>query len=328
MIYVLHGDDDFTMGERVASMKGEVGLPDLGDVNVTELDGRSVALAELVGISSTVPFLAEKRLVIVTGLLSRFESGRRGRQRAQPRTGLGEWAGLADRLEALPPTTDLVFVDGPIASSNPLLRALSKIGKAERFARPNQRQVGRWITDRARQSGISIEPRAAAALAEYIGNDLRVIVSELEKLSLYRSGETVRHEDVAELVSYARDANIFAAVDAILEGRSGAAIRMVQRLLQGGASPAYLLIMLARQVRLLILAKELKAEGVPGNELGPRLGLSGYPLRKTLDQENAFTSSRLIETHRRLLEADLRLKSTGADGGLIMDILVAQLSSA
>lgn len=325
---MLHGDDDFTMAERVASMKEGVGLPDLRDVNVTDLDGRSVEPDELVAVSSTVPFLADKRLVIVRGLLTRFESGRRGRQAAQQKPKLGEWEDLADRLEGLPETTDLVFVDGAVASSNPLLRALGKVGKAQRFARPNQRQVGRWITDRARQSGISIEPRAAAALAESVGNDLRVIVSELEKLSLYRSGGTIQHEDVAELVSYARDANIFAAVDAILEGRSGAAIRMVHGLLQGGASPTYLLIMLARQVRLLILAKELKAEGVPGNELGSRLGLSGYPLRKTLDQERAFTSSRLVETHRRLLEADLGMKSTGADAGLIIDTLVAQLSSA
>ncbi len=316
------------MGEHVASMKEQVGVPDLRDVNITEIDGRSAALDELIAICSTVPFLAEKRLVIVRGLLSRFESGRGGRQPAQPRPKLGEWDGLADRLRDLPPTTDLVFMDGAVASSNPLFRALGKVSKSQRFALPNQRQVSRWISDRAQESGIPIEPRAIAAIAESVGNDLRVIVSELEKLSLYRSGETIRQEDVAELVSYARDANIFAAVDAILEGRSGTAIRMVHGLLQGGASPIYLLIMLARQVRLLILAKELKAEGVPGADLGSRLGLSGYPLRKTLNQESAFTSSRLIETHRRLLEADLRMKSTGADTGLIIDILVAQLSSA
>ena len=326
MIYILHGDDEFTMEERVASMREGVGLPDLRDVNVTDLDGRSVTLDELVGISSTVPFLADKRLVIVRGLLSRFESGRRGRQARQPKPSLGEWEDLADRLQSLPETTDLVFVDGEVAASNPLLRSLGKIGQGQRFTRPNQRQVSRWIMDRAQQSDISIEPRAAASLAESVGNDLRVIVSELEKLSLYRSGDTIRHEDVAELVSYARDASIFAAVDAILEGRSGAAIRMVHGLLQGGASPTYLLVMLARQVRLLILAKELKAEGVPGNELGNRLGLSGYPLRKTLDQEAAFTSARLTETHRRLLEADLSMKSTGADSGLIVDMLVAQMS--
>lgn len=326
MIHVLHGDDDFTIEERVASMREEVGLPDLRDVNVTDLDGRSVTLVELVGISSTVPFLADKRLVIVRDLLSRFESSRRRRQAAQSKPSLGEWEDLAARLEALPETTDLVFVDGDVASSNPLLRALGKVGQSRRFARPNQRQVSGWIMNRAQQTGISIEPRAAAALAESVGNDLRVIVSELEKLSLYRAGETIRHEDVAELVSYARDASIFATVDAILEGRSGNAIRMVHGLLQGGASPTYLLVMLARQVRLLILAKELKAEGVPGNELGKRLGLSGYPLRKTLDQETAFTSARLVETHRLLLEADLSMKSTGADSGLIVDILVAQLS--
>ncbi len=327
MIYLLHGDDDFTMGETVASMKDKVGLPDLRDVNVTEMDGGAVGLNELAAVSGAVPFLADKRLIIVRGLLARFER-RRTRQSSQQTPKLGEWAGLADRLAEVPPTTDLVFMEGAVSASNPLFKALGKIATARRFALPNQRQVAGWITNRARASNIAIDQRAVAALADAVGNDLRMIVSELEKLDLYRSGQTIRREDVEELVSYVRDASIFAAVDAILEGRSGAALDMAHRLLQGGAAPTYLLFMLARQVRLLILAKELKSEGVPGGELGGRLGVSGYPLRKTLDQEKAFTTERLVETHRKLLEADLSVKSTGADDRMVIDLLIAQLSSA
>ena len=130
------------------------------------------------------------------------------------------------------------------------------------------------------------------------------------------------------MVSYARDASIFAAVDAILERRPGPSLRAIHQLLQGGAAPAYLLFMLARQVRLLILAKELKAEGVAGNEMGGRLGISGYPLRKTLNQEASFTAERLAEIHRQILEADLSLKSTGSDDGMIIDLLVARLAAA
>ena len=147
MIYVLHGDDDFTMGEAVASMKEKVGLPDVRDVNVTELDGGSVGLEELVAVSSTVPFLADKRLVIVNGLLSRFERRRRARQGSKPSPKLGEWAGLADRLAEVPPTTDLVFVDGPVGSANPLLKSLGQGGHGAAL-HPAQSAGGRQVDHR------------------------------------------------------------------------------------------------------------------------------------------------------------------------------------
>ena len=219
--------------------------------------------------------------MIVRGLLSRFESRAAGQARQRqpkPKPKLGEWENLADRLEGLPETTDLVFVDGAVASSNPLLRALGKIGKAQRFARPNQRQVGRW--DRRPGAAVGTYPSSRGpppALAESVGNDLRVIVSELEKLSLYRSGGTIRHEDVAELVSYARDASIFAAVDAILEGRSGAAIRMVHGLLQGGASPAYLLVMLAPAGQAAHPRQGSEGRGRARERAGAPVGPVGVP---------------------------------------------------
>ena len=70
MIHLLYGDDDFTIGEAVASMKGDIGLADLRDVNTTVLDGRQVGFDEMAAICTVVPFLADKRLVLVEGLFS------------------------------------------------------------------------------------------------------------------------------------------------------------------------------------------------------------------------------------------------------------------
>ena len=330
MIHLLYGDDDFTIGENVASMKEDVGLADLRDVNITVLDGRQVGFEEMAAICTTIPFLADKRLVIVEGLLSRFERRTRARSPGQDSAGtpaLGEWKGLDELLARVPETTDLVFVDGPLSDSNPLLSAVRRRANARVFSRPRAGEIRQWIRSRAMAGGIDIESKAIDTLAQTVGSDLRVIVGELEKLSLYCSGGTITHEDVEEMVSYARDANIFATVDAILEGRSATAVRMVHQILQSGRPAAYILAMLARQVRLLILAKDLRARGVPASEHGRRLGLSSYPLRKTMEQQGKLTPQRLVQIHHRLLEADLSIKSSSLDESLVLDLLVAELAS-
>ena len=85
--------------------------------------------------------------------------------------------------------------------------------------------------------------------------------------------------------------------------------------------------MMARQLRLILLTKELKRQGLRADEIGRRLSLSGYPLEKTLEQEPKFTFPRLTAIHQRLLEADLSLKTRPLDEELTLDMLVAELAS-
>ena len=329
MIYLLYGDDDFTIEEALVSLRSEVGLPDVRDVNTTTFEA-SVSRAEMMSTCDTVPFLADKRLVIVRGLLTRFERRRQSRSRSKSDSataGLGEWKGLSEYLERVPETTDLIFVDGALAAKNPLLKAVKPHANSRLFSRPNPTELRQWIRMRVVSLGADIEPKAVDELAETIGGDLRVVAGELEKLALYRSGEPIRHEDVLEMVSYTRDASIFATVDAILEGRFASAAMMVHLILGSGGSPGYLLAMLSRQVRLLILAKDLSARRVPAPERGKRLGLSGYPLRKTMEQERKFRPEQLVMVHRRLMEADLSFKSSSLDEGVVLDLLVAEVAA-
>ena len=329
MIHILYGDDEFSISETVASMKNAVEPADLRDVNITVLDGSSIGFDELRATCDTVPFLAEKRVVVVHGLLGQFERRRGPASAVAPERATRKqdaWSGLGEYLARVPETTDLLLVDGPLNRSNPMLAAARSHAQIRPFAAPNDRGVAQWVRDRAASRAITIEPPAVAALAGAIGGDLRVVAGELEKLAVYRAGEPIRREDVEEMVSYAREASIFAAVDAMVEGRLAAALSSSHQLLRLGRTPGFILAMVARQVRLLILAKELKERGVPPAEHGKRLGLTGYPLRKTMDQERAFTADRLARVHRKLLEADVRMKTTGTDEETVLDLLVTEVA--
>ena len=312
-------------------MKDEVGPAELRDVNITVLDAADAQYDRLAATCDTVPFLAEKRMVILEGLVSQFEprpaSRAGGRAAVAREPGLGRWEALPEYLPRVPQTTDLVFVDGRLTQANPLFGRLRPLVEVRTFPLPSGNELRQWVRQRASKLGMDIEPAAVNALAETIGGDLRAIDSELQKLSLYRSGQQVRRQDVEELVAYVKEANIFAAVDSVLEGRTAAAMRWMHQLIDAGRPVSYLLVMLGRQVRLLLLAKDLRAQGVPAAQIGRRLSLSSYPLRKTIEQEGRFTEERLVEMHRKLLEADISVKTGGTDEQLALDMLIADLAS-
>ena len=69
--YIFHGTDEFSIAETLSDFKRRLGAPEMADLNTTVLDGRDITLGELRHACDVVPFLAERRLVIVTNLLRR-----------------------------------------------------------------------------------------------------------------------------------------------------------------------------------------------------------------------------------------------------------------
>ena len=326
MIYLLYGEDSLSVEEMLASLRSDDEPDGLGDINTATLNGAAVTPAELEAAWSTIPFLADRRTVIVRGLLARMEQrrGSGGRSGALD----GEWADFGERLEHVPESTDLIFVDAAVSRRNPLVRAIRPLSQVHEFRLPSMRDMPGWVRQRADKLGAAIEPSAITVLVDAIGNDTRLVDMELRKLALYRSDEMIRRQDVEAMVSYVREASIFAAVDAALEGRAGLALRLMHQFLEAGRHPTYVITMLARQVRFLILAKDLKSRGFAQDEIGRRISISGYPLTKTMQQEGRFSAERLVEIHRRLLEADLSIKTGAADEEMALDTLIIALSEA
>jgi len=329
LLYVLLGQDDFSLRQALEEIKKGVGDHDLLPADITVLEGQQLPLAQLRNICETVPFLAEKRLVIVEGLLARFEpKGKSSRRKktTQVTNQENEYKSLAAHISKLPESTILVLVDGRVASNNPLLTELSGKAEVKRFPLLRDTSLRQWIQKQVREEGGSISPQAVNLLAKLIGSNLWIMANEIKKLVLLTSGRRIEEEDVRTLVSYAQETNVFAMVDAILEFKPGIAEKLLQQLLREGAAPAYLLFMLSRQVHMIVRAKELRSQGKTEVELQNRLGLSSeFALRRTLEQADRYRLPRVIEVYHKLLETDLAIKTGKYDGELALNILIAEL---
>ena len=344
--YLLHGLDEFGMAEVVDGLKAKMGDPALASLNTTVLDGRSVTLSEVRAACDTLPFLTNRRLVVIEGwltrLLSRADTAAEDEDEAEeaeaptrPFGGLTPketMAGLADYLPQLPPSTALVMVEKrDLPDKNVVLKAASAAGAEWALVRHFDLRKGdelvKWIRNRAKKAGGEFSREAAEALAE-VENDPRALGHEIVKLLTYVGfARAVELDDVETLTPAGGEALIFDLVDAMGQRRGPVAMRELHKLL-ATEQPLYVLTMITRQYRLLLLAKELLNGRAGEGEVSAALKLHAYPTSKICAQARNFSLEGLEAIYRRLLDYDTGIKTGQIEAATALDTLVGSLTAA
>ena len=326
LFYVFHGADEFSRSETLNSFKKRLGPPDMVDLNTTVLDKAGTSLAELRHACDTVPFLAEKRLVIVMNLLARL-TPKEGRQLTESQKAYRR--ALCEYLPTLPETTRLVFVDEEdLPARHPVVKLAKEHerGYVKRFDPPTDDTLPAWIRKRVHKTGGEIEQEAAYHLGAVVGRNLRLLDQEITKLATYTNRERpITLQDVELLVPYAKEALIWDLVDAVGRREQRIATETLHTLLDADQHPLYLLTMIVRQFRLLIQVKDLESRGATQQEIIQTLHLHPFPAGKLHGQAANFTLDHLKDVYRHLLDTDVAIKTGQIDAALALDLLVAGL---
>lgn len=330
MIYILSGQDDFSIAQALETIKKELGDESSLAMSTTTLDGQQLTQEELKTVCETIPFMTGKRLVIVEGLLGRFESGARTKRQTKTtrKSKKQEEAEVFTNylVGDIPETTILVLIDGVISGDNPVLKSLAGKATTRNFALPRDAKLREWVQKRVKDEGGEISSQAVQLLARFVGSNLWIMASEIEKLLLYTNGRKIEEDDIQAAVGYNQQATVFNMVDAILEFKAEQAEMMLEHLFKNGVAPVYLLFMIARQVQLILRVKELSRKRVTNREMQGKLGVtSEWVLKKTLDQSNRYSLSRLKDVYQRLLDTDISIKTGRMDPELALNVLVAEL---
>ena len=316
MIIVLEGKDEYRLSERVSEFRLTVTPPEMSDINTTRLDGNIVTIEELLTSLTTVPFMADRRLVIVEGLLNRLGGSKKD---------LGEWLNFPDLLKDLPPTANLLLIEREPIPSNKLLSTILRLGQVEKFSPLRHRDLLDWINTRCSKLGLDIERTAVALIADSVGSELRLIDSELNKIKTYSRGRLITREDITLMVPYVRQQNVFRVVDSVIEGRTRDALNASSMLIELGESPSGIVRMIERQLRFLILAKHLLSRKIPTGDIGKHINLSGYPLQKTLEMERKISQARIMSMHDNLLKSNIRVREGKLTEQESFDLLISEL---
>jgi DNA polymerase III subunit delta len=309
MFYVFHGDDKHAIDRQLAELQERMGDRAMLDLNTSRFQGAGLSLSELQHACDSVPFLGDKRLVVVTDLVA-----------ARPAF-MDE---LLAYLPDLPATTRLVFLEHKsLPKNHPLVSLADQSGYVRQFKRLEGASLEKWIRDEVAARGGQIAHRAAHLLALNVGNDLYMLEMEIEKLVLYKGGEMIEADDVSLLCPYVAEASIFDLVDAMGTRNGQTAAQLLQKKLEEGVDPAFLFAMMVRQYRLLIMAAELAEAGHRAQEIAQALKIHPFVAGKVYGQSRTYSLEQLTQIYRRLLEIDVEVKTSQTDMVTALTLLVA-----
>jgi DNA polymerase-3 subunit delta len=221
----------------------------------------------------------------------------------------------------------VVFEEGSIDSKNalnPLLK--EKSIKTQEFASISGVKLKNWIKKEFEKYKIVVTPQIIQLLADGIGGNLWQLSNEIQKLATYKldKGE-VREEDVARLIRSKLDANIFKTIDAIAQGDKRGALYLLNRHLQKGDSPIYLLFMINMQFRNILAIKDLMEKNKPYAAILKETKLNPFVVKKGYWLAQRFSIQEIKKIYQKLFLVDLDIKTGKLNPEIALQNLIIDL---
>ena len=216
-------------------------------------------------------------------------------------------------LAAPAPETCLVFVaEAADAKQKKFFAAFGKHGEVIKFEPLKERQLPSFLKDEARGRKLKLDAGVPELIADEVGADLGQLVDAMERLELYvagRGGERrVTVEDVEAVVATTRQRSVFELLDAIGEGDTGRAMAALGSL-QISREPALrTLALVTRQVRQLLVAREILDSRGGRGEIGQALGLPPFLVDKIESQARRHSAASLRAMHQAVYRVDYDIK--------------------
>jgi DNA polymerase-3 subunit delta len=325
VVFVLNGEDEFAISGFITSLQARMGDTATAEMNTTRLDGRSLSIDTLTNAVCSMPFLAARRLVVLTNPLAKLNSSILREK----------FVALLDRV---PPSTALVLVEYRLLTDDRDRRS-GKIHWLEQWAQqageralmrtyslPRGEVMIRWIQDRAKAMGGQFSQEAADRLAAQAGDEPRLLDQEIRKILTYVNFKRpVEPDDVEHLTPFSRQGDIFVLVDSLAYHRGREAQEMLHRLLEEQDALS-IFGMVVRQFRLLIQTREVLDKGAREQDIARELKISPFVARKLAPQAQHFTQTKLEAIFRHLLELDEAAKTSQIEPELALDMLVVSLA--
>lgn len=313
-VYLFFGEEDFLVHRALARLEGWLRQQDDLAAKVSG-DANDIPLADFLSAARSPQLWGGRQLLVLQGV-ERYKAA--------------ELKPLSAYVQEPSPQTCLVLTASTLkmkdVQASALWRPLLETEAALAFPRLREREVLTWLEQEAKQQGKRLEPGVARLLVAVAGSNLADLAQELEKLILYcGTGADLTLVAAKQVATQSRSHSIFELVEALGESRPEKALRVLQRLLALGEPPSLILVMLARQLRLLLRTQDKLAQGLPPAQLAKELGVLPFVAEKLQRQAAQFAPQDLQDQLLRLQEADLQLKTGMSAPQLLLEEVILTL---
>ena len=311
-VYILYGEEAYLRNQYKDKLKNAL-LGEGDSMNFHYFEGKDVRPGEVIDLAETMPFLAERRVIILenSGL---FAHG-------------GEE--LAEYLSAPSETAYFVFVEPTVDKRSKLYKAATAKGRAIEFGVQDEAVLKRWILGFLKKENKNITERDLNLFLDKTGSDMENIRGELEKLLCYcLNRDVITAQDIEEVCTKQVSSRIFDMISAVAERNQNKAMELYYDLLTLKEPPMRIMFLIARQFNLLLQVKELRNKGLDANAIGTKVGLAGFIAGKYVTQASKFKEDDLRRALADCVESEEAVKTGRMNDVMSVELLIVKYSAA
>jgi len=273
--YVLYGEEDYLAEGFVQRLKEVLIPPEAPGFNLERFDLAGMRWPDIIDSARTAPFFFSPWRIVVVKAVEKNSDRKGGKEDGES---LGKLSSLDEKVireyfrSPASKTVLVVVIKGRVKKTHPLVKFFASLPRSAvvitEIKPLKQGTLHAWMKQRLAALGKSATPDALARLEEVVGNDLRLIDREFEKIAAFTADKkTIDIEDILQVCDWTKGFVEWDLADALKKGDQRQALLTLNRAFQEGEKPENILRVLAKFFRDLLLAKLWLGEGRSRKEI-------------------------------------------------------------
>lgn len=308
-VYLIYGEEDYLRKQYRDKLKSAIVGTDT--MNYTYFEGDKSSVNDILDIGTTLPFFAERRLIIVENS-GFFKTANEA---------------LADFIRHMPAYLILVFVEREVDKRNKVYKTVQESGYITEMKRQTAGVLAKWIAGIVRGAGKTIEKPAIDLLLEKTGAGMDQIQTELDKLLSYCMEQTaVTPADVEAVCTTQTVSRIFDMITAIATKKQQQALRLYYDLLTLKEPPMRILYLIVRQFNGILQVQEALAQGLGNAEIARKMGVAPFIAGKYMTQAKYFSVDQIKLALEDFADIEERVKTGRMNDQTAVEMMIVKYS--
>jgi len=314
-LLLLYGREDFLINWAVDALLHKYLNEVCRDMDFSKLDGTAITFEQIRNDCETLPFLSERRVVLITDF-KLIEGGKtKGFDEEEEKK-------LADYLKKIPDNCLLIITAGGADKRKKIFKSISESGGVYEFGELDEKSLKSYIEKRFKEAGKTARPAVVAELiaaSGYFDKDtdytLYNLENDIKKAVAYNDGAEIGMDAVENTISGNMDTNVFAMIDSLSRDRKDEAYQMLHNLLVSGEQVYKLLALLCSHFEIILCVKEMK----------DILGIHEFRIKKSAGFAEKYTLSHLRKILQKTYEIDKNIKTGLLESALALELFIAEI---
>ena len=317
--YILCGSDEELIKDGIKILTKPFIDEGFADLNYIKIDGLNTTMDEIMNACETMPFMSEKRVVVV------YRANFLKDKTDSANTKL--FNDMKTYLKDVPPYTILImyYLFGDkreTPKKNKKLMSLDKITTIVHFDKLKRDKFIKKVEDVFKEKGTNIGKIELRYFCERVQNNFDIIKREVDKLDAYTNGREVKREDIEKLLPSKSEEDIFDLVDLISQRKIEKAIDIMNELLFKSDQHMLIITSVENQFKKLYGIKLGLQKGKRVDDFVSELKVPAFVCEKLVNLSNKFSRRQLEGLMKLCIETEGRLKSTSVDKTMELELML------